>query len=196
MSRPTRYCPACYGPNLWEDDRCIACGTTLQTDESYDDRLMWALDHPDSGMPLDAEDIRPSVRRMPDDDLVQDDSTFLEAKGAGGALILLAGRVRIHHHGFRGLLHKALPAQKDVPLERIASVDWRSSGALRLGRIGFRLEPPSRRGVAEPEPDDRVMFYLHQEVAFREIKAEIERRLARRSAPDTPDLRRADPSGR
>ncbi len=52
MSAPTRYCPACYGANAWEDDRCVACGTTLLTDESYDERLIWALDHPDSGVAM------------------------------------------------------------------------------------------------------------------------------------------------
>lgn len=52
MSGPTRYCPACYGPNAWADDRCVACGTTLQTDESFDERLIWALDHPDSGVAM------------------------------------------------------------------------------------------------------------------------------------------------
>jgi HEAT repeat protein len=70
MSGPTRYCPACYGPNAWEEDRCIACGTTLQTDESYDERLLWALDHPDSGIAvlasqvLAARDARQAIERL------------------------------------------------------------------------------------------------------------------------------------
>lgn len=48
MSEPVRYCPACYEPNSWNEVRCIACDITLQTDESYDERLIWALGHPDT----------------------------------------------------------------------------------------------------------------------------------------------------
>jgi HEAT repeat protein len=70
MSGPTRYCPACYGPNAWEEDRCIACGTALQTDESYDERLMWALDHPDADVAmlasqvLAARDAKQAIERL------------------------------------------------------------------------------------------------------------------------------------
>jgi HEAT repeat protein len=70
MTGPTRYCPACYGPNDWDDDRCIACGTALQTDESYDERLTWALDHPDSGTAmlasqiLAARDAKQAIERL------------------------------------------------------------------------------------------------------------------------------------
>jgi hypothetical protein len=70
MSGPTRYCPSCYDPNSCEDDRCVACGTVLQTDELYDERLMWALDHPDSGVAmlasrvLAARDARQAIGRL------------------------------------------------------------------------------------------------------------------------------------
>jgi HEAT repeat protein len=48
MGEPSRFCPACYSPNDWSDDRCLSCGTSLATDESYDDKLIWALGHPDT----------------------------------------------------------------------------------------------------------------------------------------------------
>jgi hypothetical protein len=157
---------------------------TIQIGEPVSDQVRAVLEmlvtRHAKAQPLDAQDIAPSGRRTTAEDLADDDSPLLEATGAGGALRLFVDRVRIHHRGFRGFLRKALPAQKDIPLERIVSVDWRSPRALRLGRIGFRLEPVSRLGVDEPAPEDQVMFYLHQEVAFREIKAEIERRLGRR----------------
>jgi hypothetical protein len=172
---------------------------TIQLGEVLSDQVRAVLDmlaeRHGKRQPLDARDMAPSGRRTADHDLADDDPPLLEATGAGGALTLFVDRVRINHRGFRGFLRKALPAQKDIPLERIASVDWRSPGALRLGRIGFRHDPPSRKGVDEPEPEDQLMFYVHQEVAFREIKAEIERRRGRRSAPDPLDLRKAEPSG-
>jgi HEAT repeat protein len=48
MSAPTRFCPACVARNQWDADRCVACGANLATSDSYDQRLMWALDHPDT----------------------------------------------------------------------------------------------------------------------------------------------------
>ena len=57
MSGPTRYCPACYAPNDWDDDRCVSCDTKLETDESYDDRLIWALNHPDTGIAMFAAEL-------------------------------------------------------------------------------------------------------------------------------------------
>ena len=57
MGELTRYCPACYTPNDWDSDRCLACDTNLQTDDSYDERLVWALDHPDSGIGMFASEV-------------------------------------------------------------------------------------------------------------------------------------------
>lgn len=48
MSAPTRFCPACVTRNDGDADRCVACGANLATSDSYDQRLMWALDHPDT----------------------------------------------------------------------------------------------------------------------------------------------------
>lgn len=50
MAEPVRLCPACYRPNPWAASRCTGCGAALETDEPYDERLIWALDHPDSGI--------------------------------------------------------------------------------------------------------------------------------------------------
>jgi HEAT repeat protein len=57
MAGPTRYCPACYMRNEWTDNRCAACGTSLASDDSYDERLVWALDHPDTGTAMLAAEV-------------------------------------------------------------------------------------------------------------------------------------------
>lgn len=57
MSDPTRYCPACFAQNAWDDERCRACAMSLATDESYDERLLWALDHPDTATAMLAADL-------------------------------------------------------------------------------------------------------------------------------------------
>jgi len=48
MSGPTRFCPACYARNAWSSDRCRACGASLASDDDLDQRLIWALGHPDT----------------------------------------------------------------------------------------------------------------------------------------------------
>jgi hypothetical protein len=103
--------------------------------------------------------------------------TLMEAAGAGGRLELMADRIRIHHLGFRGFFRKALPAQKEIPFEEIVSVEWRPPGAFRLGRMGFRLKTPAGDASNTVAPEDEVMFYLYQEVTFRELRADLERRL-------------------
>lgn len=50
MSELSRYCPGCYRRNAWDAVRCVACTAVLATEESYDERLIWALRHPDSGV--------------------------------------------------------------------------------------------------------------------------------------------------
>jgi hypothetical protein len=111
------------------------------------------------------------------------DEVILDAVGAGGRLLLLADRVRIRHTGFRGLGPESLPAEVELPLEGIASIEWRSPGPLRVGHIGFRMQSTDAGGPGVAGPEREVMFYLHQEPAFREIKAAVERRLASLHAP-------------
>lgn len=57
MSAPTRYCPACFARNEWDDERCAACGADLATGDSYDQRLVWALDHPDTATAMLAAEL-------------------------------------------------------------------------------------------------------------------------------------------
>lgn len=48
MAGPVRYCPACYAVNAAGATHCERCGATLLTEESFDERLVWALRHPDT----------------------------------------------------------------------------------------------------------------------------------------------------
>lgn len=48
MSGPVRYCPACYAVNPYAATACERCGAVLVTEEAYDERLIWALRHPDT----------------------------------------------------------------------------------------------------------------------------------------------------
>lgn len=107
---------------------------------------------------------------------IDSDEVLMEAAGAGGRLLLLQDRIRILHTGFRGLLGKSLPAKQELPLERLASIDWRTPGPLRLGWIRFHTR--SAGGAIDADgPENKVMFYFHQEPRFREVKAAIEDRV-------------------
>jgi len=57
MARPERYCPACYSTNGWDDERCDQCGTSLASTDTFDERLAWALDHPDTATAMLAADL-------------------------------------------------------------------------------------------------------------------------------------------
>lgn len=57
MAGPTRYCPACYSRNQWEAEQCAACGASLVTADSFEDRLVWALDHPDTATAMLAAEL-------------------------------------------------------------------------------------------------------------------------------------------
>jgi len=44
----TCYCPNCYAENPCGSDQCHRCHEALDIHHSYDDRLVWALDHPNT----------------------------------------------------------------------------------------------------------------------------------------------------
>ncbi len=162
--------------NIGELIDTIQIGEPLGDDAR--DMLRMLVAHRGQSQPLEAHDMPLAGRAIRGDSSAVEEPALLEASGAGGGLVLFADRVQIRHRGFRGFFRKALPATKDIPLDRIASVDWHAPGPLRLGRLGLRLRSGSTGGVEGPVPEDELMFYLHQEGAFREAKAEIERRLA------------------
>jgi hypothetical protein len=144
---------------------------TIQIGPGLDDRIRPVLEmlatRRGGPLPRDATESREGNSVEP----------LMEASGAGGRLLLLSDRVRIEHRGYRGFFRKALPAVKDIALDEIASVEWRDPGVLHLGHIGLRTSAGSSAESRPAEPENEVMFYLHQQVAFRAIRAAIRRRL-------------------
>jgi hypothetical protein len=58
MASPlTRYCPSCYATNPWVESECASCGAALETEESFDERLIWSLRHPDTGTAVLAAEV-------------------------------------------------------------------------------------------------------------------------------------------
>jgi HEAT repeat protein len=53
----TRYCPACYARMAWGVPTCAACGAAMETDEAFERRLTWALDHPDTSVAMVAAEV-------------------------------------------------------------------------------------------------------------------------------------------
>lgn len=53
----TRYCPVCYARTPWGAPTCAACGAAMETDEAFERRLMWALDHPDTDVAMVAAEV-------------------------------------------------------------------------------------------------------------------------------------------
>jgi HEAT repeat protein len=51
---PTRFCPACYLRNPWSAAVCESCGSPLQIGDDFDERLVWALRHPDTATAIRA----------------------------------------------------------------------------------------------------------------------------------------------
>lgn len=57
MTALTRYCPACFARNAWGAERCASCDTGLASDDTYDERLAWALGHPDTATAMLAAEL-------------------------------------------------------------------------------------------------------------------------------------------
>ena len=89
MSGPTRYCPSCYAPNAWAAEHCERCGGPLATADTFDDRLIWALDHPDTATAMLAADLlvrRRVTRAVPALLRVVDSADPYRAQAAARAL--------------------------------------------------------------------------------------------------------------
>ena len=153
---------------------------TIQLGELVDETARAALEmlvrHRGKGQPREVGSSQLTGRSAHTSASTGADDILMEAAGAGGRLLLLPDRIRIRHTGFRGGPLKSLPAERELPLERIGKIDWRTPGPLRLGRIQFRTR--SAEGIDVAGSETEVMFYLHQEPAFREIKAAIDGRVA------------------
>jgi putative intracellular protease/amidase len=89
MPGPTRYCPSCYAPNAWAAEHCERCSGPLATVSTFDDRLIWALDHPDTATAMLAADLlvrRRVTRAVPALLRVVDSADPYRAQAAARAL--------------------------------------------------------------------------------------------------------------
>lgn len=57
MAELTRLCPACYEPNRASEKHCRRCGARLESEETFDERLIWALRHPDTSVAVLAAEL-------------------------------------------------------------------------------------------------------------------------------------------
>lgn len=57
MAELTRFCPACYEPNPASLEFCRRCGARLESEETFDERLVWALRHPDTAVAVLAAEL-------------------------------------------------------------------------------------------------------------------------------------------
>ncbi len=57
MAELTRLCPACYEPNRASEEYCRRCGARLESEETFDERLIWALRHPDTSVAVLAAEL-------------------------------------------------------------------------------------------------------------------------------------------
>jgi len=99
MAGPARYCPACFAVNAWSAATCEACGASLaDVGEGYDDRLIWALGHPDTATAMLAADLltRRGIRRaIPELLRLVDDEDPYRAQAAARALAVFVDDPRV-----------------------------------------------------------------------------------------------------
>lgn len=113
----------------------------------------------------------------------------LRAQGRNGQLQLTGQVLRIRRSGVVSFLSHGLKGDKEIRIDRISSVQFRSAGPIVNGyiQIGFAGGLEAKGGVFEAARDENtVMFTEDQEPEFRAIKRAIERRLAETSAASTP----------
>lgn len=155
MSGPSRYCSACYRANAWEATACAACGTDLLVaDDDYDDRLIWALDHPDTATAMTAADVlarRHAVRAIPALLRAVDSDDPYRAQAGARALAafeddprVAAALPRLRHHR-NALVRRELA-------ERAAA----GAGGPAAGRLAGSDEPGSTGRDDEPAPGGRA----------------------------------------
>jgi HEAT repeat protein len=105
MADPARYCPACYAANAWDDERCDHCGTSLVSTDSFDERLTWALDHPDTATAMLAADLlarrgtRSAIHRLIE--ATRSSDPYRAAAAAGALASLDDDRARAAAHTLR-----------------------------------------------------------------------------------------------
>lgn len=90
----TRFCPACFGRNPWKAGECVTCGASLEAGDDFDERLVWALRHPDTATAVRAAQAlgaRKTLAAIPALREVSRSGDVYRAAAAAGALRAFQG---------------------------------------------------------------------------------------------------------
>lgn len=107
---PARYCPRCYATSPWSATRCGRCGADLTVEDDFDDRLVWALDHPDTATAMIAADVlarRGTRRAIPALLRVVESPDPYRAQAAAAALAVFADDPRVAEAAPRLRTHRS-----------------------------------------------------------------------------------------
>ena len=117
---------------------------------------------------------------------------MMEAKGHGGQIRLEGDVITISRKGMMGFLTQGLKGDKEIGLEHISSVQFKSANSLVNGYIQFAFigGSESKAGLLAATTDENtVMFTSHQQPQFEAmrdaIKARISELKANRSGAST-----------
>jgi hypothetical protein len=131
--------------------------------------------------------VAPGAEMMRDSNMPAGETPLMEAEGAGGHIWLFEDRVRIKHHGVRGALTTGvLKGDKEIWLDQISAVQWRDPGSMWLGHLQFSFMGGSSDARMASKDENAIQFRKGQELAFRAIKEEIDRRVRARHQPANP----------
>ena len=106
------------------------------------------------------------------------ETPLLEAEGNGGYIWVFHDKVRLKHHGMRGLLTKgAQKGDKEIWIDQIAGIQWREPGNLWLGHLQFELIGGGSATRVATEDENAVMFDARHRDQFSSVKLLVERRM-------------------
>jgi len=108
------------------------------------------------------------------------DKTVKEAKGLDGVLKLSQDIIQIRRDPFASLLEDGLRVDKDIPLERISSVNLEMPEEADVGCVRFIVSHPGRLAKAghwSVKNSNTVAFRKADLADFRELKSVIDSRI-------------------
>jgi hypothetical protein len=120
------------------------------------------------------------------------EETIREAKGLDGVLRLSERTIQIRRNPFASLLDDGLRLDKEIPIERISSVDLEMPERADVGRVHLVLtDPKGRTGPTHwPVKNSNTVVFGKADLAqFEEMKSLIDSRILRIRKSTLPDSR-------
>ena len=108
------------------------------------------------------------------------DEPVKEARGLDGVLKLSQDTIQIRRDPFASLLEDGLRVDKNIPLERVSSVNLEMPEEAEVGCVRFILSHPGRLAKAAQwavKNSNTVAFRRADLADFRELKSVIESRI-------------------